>query len=516
MATALTLTLTSHTIYPTIDPPNDYEKLYYMRTNRILLVCTGIFSSVSLSVGLWLFVKNSYYFFWFGIFVAIFSFYLMISYLFVGLWGRDFDYKAHLEITSTSSDYKPTVDIFLPVCNEPVNIIENTHNHVAALEWPRDKIKVYVLDDGDSAQVKSLALARGFEYIVRSDRPTLKKAGNLRNGFAQSSGDFIAIFDADFCPRKDFLLETIPYFKHDAKIAILQTPQFFDIDPRNQNWVQSSAGAVQELFYRLIQTNRDRWGAAICVGTCGVYRRESLVPFGGTAAIGYSEDVHTGFSVVSSGWRLKYIPLVLSKGLCPDTLAAFFIQQYRWAMGSFTLMLNKHFWTCNMSVIQKICYMTGMFYYTVTGISLIFNALPGILLIWLRPESVFWYNSAFVLPSILFSYLFMKLWSIQPFTIHVLALKHVTYWSHIFALKDKLMGTLVEWIPTGSASTQNNSRFLSAKIACGVYNFCALGALVAGIGWRIHNGYVWWNFMPTLGIMIFNVYLALGFLHSPS
>ena len=129
------------------------------------------------------------------------------------------------------------------------------------------------------------------------------------------------------------LLETIPEMMAHPKYAILQTPQFFRI-VKEQSWVEKGAGATQELFYRYIQVNRDRFGAAICVGSCAVYRREALIATGGTAEIGHSEDVHTGFFAMTNGWRVKYMPINLSLGICPDTCKAFFAQQVRWCTGS--------------------------------------------------------------------------------------------------------------------------------------------------------------------------------------
>lgn len=87
--------------------------------------------------------------------------------------------------------------------------------------------------------------------IRRDNRPELKKAGNLRYAFARTGGDVIAIFDADFCPREDFLNETTPYFT-DPTIGIVQTPQFFRWR-ENQTWVEQGAGVTQEFFYRLVQ-----------------------------------------------------------------------------------------------------------------------------------------------------------------------------------------------------------------------------------------------------------------------
>ena len=166
----------------------------------------------------------------------------------------------------------------------------------------------------------------------------------------------------------------MPYFD-DENIAIVQTPQFFSIS-KDQSWVEKGAAYIQELFYRLIQVNRNHFNGSICVGTCAVYRREALEPFGGTANIAYSEDVHTGFNCVNNGWRILYLPLNLSKGVCPNTLPSFFIQQYRWAMGSLTLLSNKMFWMSNLTVWQKICYLSGMFYYATTGLAIFLAPIP--------------------------------------------------------------------------------------------------------------------------------------------
>ena len=105
--------------------------------------------------------------------------------------------------------------------------------------------------------VQSLAKRFDFNYVCRPNRPELKKSGNLRYAFAQTSGDFFAVFDADFCPRPDFFAETMPYLLADNKRAILQTPQFFR-SLGTQVWIEQGAGAFQEYTYRLMQPCRDR------------------------------------------------------------------------------------------------------------------------------------------------------------------------------------------------------------------------------------------------------------------
>jgi len=100
------------------------------------------------------------------------------------------------------------------------------------------------------------------------------------------------ILDADFCPRPDFLRHLVPYMD-DPAVGIVQSPQYFD-SGENLNWIQRTAGSTQELFYRWILPSRDRFNAAICVGTCALYRRKALEATGGFAQIEHSEDIHTG------------------------------------------------------------------------------------------------------------------------------------------------------------------------------------------------------------------------------
>lgn len=275
--------------------PTDAEKLSYVHTNRIPLYIFGIFSFLSLSAGMWLFSLCATPFYWYGAFVGFLNIYLFISYL-VGVVGKDWDYEAHkqrVERHPINAETAPIVDIYLPVCAEEVEILDNTWKHITQLDWPAHKIQVHVMDDGANPAVRQLAERYGFNYTVRDDRPRLKKAGNLRWTFARTSGEFFAIFDADFCPRPDFLKELMVEQLDDDKVAIVQSPQFFRVTDE-QTWVEQGAGATQELFYRVVQVNRNRWGASICVGSNALYRRAALEEVGGTAEIGFSEDVHTG------------------------------------------------------------------------------------------------------------------------------------------------------------------------------------------------------------------------------
>jgi cellulose synthase (UDP-forming) len=182
----------------------------------------------------------------------------------------------------------------------------------------------------------------GFVYLSRPHKGRFKKAGDLRYGYERSSGDFVAVFDADFPARPDFLTSLLPYFDAEPDVGIVQSPQFFRRED-GENWIARGAVAVQEFFYRAAQTSRQARSGAICVGTNAIYRRAALASNGGDALIEHSEDVHTGFDLYRNGWRLRYVPVNLATGLCPSTLPAFLAQQYRWCMGSMSLLTSDKF-----------------------------------------------------------------------------------------------------------------------------------------------------------------------------
>src|SRR5262249_20340125 len=146
----------------------------------------------------------------------------------VNFTGHGFDLTAHQALVgSWSPDKYPTVDIYLPICGEPIDVLENTWIAVSGLidRYP-GPAQAYVPDDGPSNAAQEMAELLGFAYIRRPDARAFKKSGNLRYAFARTNGEFLVILDADFAPRADLLAETLPYMD-DERIAIVQTPQFF-------------------------------------------------------------------------------------------------------------------------------------------------------------------------------------------------------------------------------------------------------------------------------------------------
>jgi len=485
--------------------PSAKEKLSYIEQNKGLLYALGLFSLICLVTGMGFFAFSHPGFFFYLPFVVLLTVYLGISY-FIGIFGKPFCYLNHVDVKARfeRAASVSTVDIYLPCAGEPLDVLENTYRAVSLLDWEAKQI--YVLDDRGNSEIEALAKRYNFHYIARPNRGELKKAGNLRYAFARTGGEFILILDADFAPRHDFLRETMPYFYYDTKIAVIQTPQLFVIE-QDHTHVQKGAAYIQELFYRLVQVNRNTWGASICVGTNAVYRRVALEPFGGTAPIGYSEDLHTGFMLVKAGWKLNYIPVNLAKGLCPDNLYSFFTQQYRWCLGSFTLFMNPDFWRAKLPTMVRLCYLSGMLYYTTTAVGVFFTPLPGLLMVWLYPEYVFWYNLIFAVPSLIYGTLCLAWWSKAPFGSYSLTMRTVSYWAYYFAIFDKTRGDLVPWVPTGAHDAKVGRYKTFWYTFCGWSTFCFI-VMIAGCIYHMKN-WADYNFYPNIALAFFHQFLFM-------
>ena len=348
----------------------------------------------------------------------------------------------------------PTIDVFLPTYGEDVAVLRNTYTHVKAMEW-EGTIDVHVLDDGDRAEVAELAAQFGFHYVVRSNRGHLKKAGNLQYAFDRTSGDHIVILDADFCPRHDFLRHLVPYMD-DPSIGIVQSPQYFD-SGENLNWIQRTAGATQELFYRWILPSRDRFDAAICVGTCALYRRKALEATGGFAQIEHSEDIHTGLHLMQAGYQTRYVPAVVSRGLCPSDMAGFLNQQYRWCNGSLVKLHNANLdgQQVKMTLRQRLCFWAGLFYYITTAVNVIALYLPGMVMAAFFPDQV---QPAQFVPFLVGLWVYLvviPLISKSRWRFEVLRLQMAYSYAHLIAIVHKLRGRSAGWVPTGAMNRPN-------------------------------------------------------------
>ncbi len=370
----------------------------------------------------------------------------------------------------------PSVDLFLPTCGEPTDLLDNAYRAVAKLDWPGELV-VWVLDDGDRPEVAALAERHGYRYVVRPDRGRLKKAGNLNHALALSQGDYVAILDADFAPRHDFLLHLAPYFA-DPAVGIVQSPQCFDTEAA-MNWIERAAGSAQEWFFRWIQPSRDASDAAICCGSNALYRRAALDLTGGVAELEHSEDMYTGLALYEQGYRTLYVPVLLAKGTSPDSLGAFVNQQYRWAMGNLHLTRSRDLSRIGATWRMRLCFYEGVVGYLATFVNTITAPLPPLVMMFgyshlVRPLDVLPLLAPLWLWQVLLPRVSRTRWRME-----VIRANTLMSMAAGAALLDTLRGRSAAWVPTGAGRGGRLARGVLLASA-GWLTLC-LGAAVAGL-----------------------------------
>lgn len=475
--------------------------------------------------------------------VAVYSLFLMFTIAYyliafvVNFGAKSFDVEAHKRKVTAWRERKareggyPTVDFMLPIAGEPLEVLRNTWLGVCQVmnEYP-GRVTAFVLNDGSSAEPADLVnelVSHGYDFVYAprpkknvgdgNKRGWFKKAGNLHWGNIASDayhnhqpGEYIAVLDADFRPRPDYLWETVPYMDEDPRLGILQTPQFFHVLKGMMNWLERGAGAVQELFYRSIQQARDQLNGAICVGTNAIYRRAALMENGGgPTLIGHSEDVHTGYDLryrCKTRWGLKFIPINLATGVCPNDLTSFIKQQYRWCMGSMSLLGSSKFWRVKMKLRTRFCYLSGFCYYIHTAIFVFVGPTIPIALLVVFPEQVLLRNYLWILPSLVYNTIVFPAWHKCRFGLDARATQYAYSWAHAFALSDILFGKRMGWSATGSKAKSEDFRVRNVRLLMGSWGFVTGGPWI-GLSVYYMATWNWYDFLPNLLTGL--VYLAV-------
>jgi cellulose synthase (UDP-forming) len=439
-------------------PPRDKEKYGYVRRHLWVLTLCSALSFPPLVYSQVRMVVNSA---WFAIYApfALFGIFTFLLSLVADGMSRAFDLDEHKRIVAGWMPlWYPSVDVFLPVCGEPLEVLHNAWTHVAALRSQyQGQVIPWVLDDSANPEIKAMARRFGFAYATRPDRGRFKKSGNLRYGFSISDSDYILLLDADFAPRADLLDETLPYMDMFPDVGIVQTPQFFRVLDQ-QTWVERGAGAIQELFYRSIQTARARKGGSICVGSCAVYRRSALEENRGMSLAEHSEDLHTGFDLYKLGWKLRYLPVALSTGNCPDNVLAFLNQQYRWCSGTMSLLRSKKFWQTKLPLYMRLCYLTGFVGYVYTAVFTFVAPMLAVAMLLFVPGELLFRNLIFIAPVLFYAGVIYPMWHRAPYRLEAWSVRVISGWAHLFAFWDMLRGRLRGWQPSGSGATKQDGR----------------------------------------------------------
>lgn len=259
----------------------------------------------------------------------------------------------------------PSVDVFIPSYNESLEVVRPTVLAALNLDWPADKLNVYLLDDGRRAAFKEFAAQCGAGYVIRKNN-THAKAGNLNHALTVTRGEFVAIFDCDHIPVRTFLTTTMGWFLKDPKCAMMQTPHhFFSPDPFERN-LGTFRRVPNEgnLFYGLIQDGNDLWNSAFFCGSCAVLRRGPLEAIGGIAVETVTEDAHTALKLHRRGYTTAYLRQVLAGGLATESLSGHIGQRIRWARGMAQIFrLDNPLLGRGLTALQRLCYSNAMLHF---------------------------------------------------------------------------------------------------------------------------------------------------------
>ena len=255
----------------------------------------------------------------------------------------------------------PYVTIQLPVYNE-LYVMERLLNNIALLEYPREKLEIQVLDDSTDESVESTATqieelqktGLDIQHIRRENRQGFK-AGALKEGLKTAKGEFIAIFDADFLPKKNWLLETVPYFK-DPKIGVVQT-RWGHIN-RNYSTLTKIQAFALDAHFTLEQVGRNSQGHFINFnGTAGIWRKECIYDAGNWEGDTLTEDLDLSYRAQLKNWKFKYLENVVTPAELPVVISAARSQQFRWNKGgaeNFQKMLKRIITSSNISFKTKL------------------------------------------------------------------------------------------------------------------------------------------------------------------
>jgi cellulose synthase catalytic subunit (UDP-forming) len=280
----------------------------------------------------------------------------------------------------------PAVDVLIPTLNEPLSVVRFTALAAMNIDWPADKLNVYILDDGHREEFRAFAEEAGIGYMTRDDNQHAK-AGNINHALAQIGSPFVAVFDSDHVPTRSFLQVTMGWFLRDRKLGLMQTPHhFYSPDPFERNLGQFRVAPNEgELFYGIVQDGNDFWNAAFFCGSCAVIRRAALDEVGGIAVETVTEDAHTSLRMQMRGWNTAYINIPQAAGLATERLSGHVRQRIRWARGMVqVLRIENPLFAPGLKPAQRLCYFNAMSHFLYALPRLIFLTAPLIYLLFGR------------------------------------------------------------------------------------------------------------------------------------
>lgn len=291
----------------------------------------------------------------------------------------------------------PTVDVYIPTYSEPVSVVYRTLVAATDIDYPADKLKIFVLDDGyprsinpktnpetalelsaRTEELKVLCERLGATWLTR-EKNVHAKSGNMNSAMAQTKGELILILDADHVPTRDVLKNITGFFTQDKRLAFVQTPHFFvNADPIEKNLnLTNRMPSENEMFYRVVQKGLDLWNASFFCGSAALLRREAVIDVGGFSVDSITEDASTSLKMHQKGWRSAYCDTPMVAGLQPETFVGFTVQRLRWAMGMAQIMIKQNpLIIKGLSLGQRLSYFSVVVFWLFPFARVIFFISP--------------------------------------------------------------------------------------------------------------------------------------------
>ena len=349
---------------------------------RKLLIIINVFTSIIYIV--WRFtvipINHGIISFILGLFLYLAEILGLISFInFQYLFSKNYKLESK-SLNSYTPENIPSVDVLICTYNEPLDLLQKTIIASKKLDYPKNKLKIYVCDDGHRDELKNLCKKYNVNYITRNDNEGAK-AGNINNALNIIRGDLFAVLDADMIPKKEFLAKTVGYFSNE-NMAFVQTPQVYYNQDMYQYNLNKKIPNEQDFFMRDIEEARAANNAVLHVGTNAVFRKKYVMEIGGYPTCSITEDMAVGMLLQAQGYDSEFINEELVLGLSATTFTELVKQRDRWCRGNlqvikkFNVIFNK-----NLSLGQKIAYWDGVVYWLSSIQKLIYILSPLIFLL---------------------------------------------------------------------------------------------------------------------------------------
>ncbi|SKA36999.1 Glycosyltransferase, catalytic subunit of cellulose synthase and poly-beta-1,6-N-acetylglucosamine synthase [Chitinophaga eiseniae] len=228
-----------------------------------------------------------------------------------------------------------TVDVlttYFP--GEPYDMIVNTLTAIRAMTYPHT---AWLCDEANDPYLREVCARLGVRHVTRTNRKDAK-AGNINNALQYATGELCVVMDPDHVPAPDFLDAVVHHF-NDPGIGFVQIVQAYS--NLGDNLIAKGAAQQTFQFYGPIMSTMNSYGTVLAIGANCTFRRAALDSIGGHAS-GLAEDMHTAMHLHAKGWKSIYVPAVLTRGLVPNTLSAYYAQQLKWARGTFELLVTTY------------------------------------------------------------------------------------------------------------------------------------------------------------------------------